>query len=77
MNEPLTRLEKDTLAYAARREWQDRARARGEVPECGRGACTRPASPAYVNKGTPLLYCAVCAAGINRFNPGLCSLETS
>lgn len=61
--------------YHARRRWQDEARARGEIPECGREACETPADPAYVNKHTPLLYCWRCAATINRYNPGFCRLE--
>lgn len=61
--------------YQARREWQDAARARGEVPECGREACHAPAEPAWVNGGTPLLYCGRCARMINQYNPGLCRLE--
>lgn len=63
--------------YHARRQWQDEARARGEVPECGREACHNPASPAWVNKGTPLLYCSTCARLINGYNPGLCSREVT
>ena len=62
--------------YHARRQWQDAARARGEIPECGREACHNSADPAWVNAGTPLLYCGACARMINSFNPGLCSLET-
>ena len=27
--------------YRARRTWQNEARARGEIPECGREACNR------------------------------------
>lgn len=65
------------INYHDRRRWQDDARARGEVPECGREACHEPADPAWVNKGTPLLYCACCARLINRYNPGLCSPEAS
>jgi hypothetical protein len=61
--------------YHARRRWQDAARASGEDPECGRGACRNKAEPAWVNAGTPLLYCEVCAGLINGFNPGLCSPE--
>lgn len=63
--------------YYARRRWQDAARARGEVPECGREACHNPARPAWVNKGTPLLYCRSCARMINSYNPGLCSPEVA
>ena len=62
--------------YYARREWQDAARARGEVPECGREVCRNPAAPAWVNAGTPLLYCTTCARLINGYNPGLCTLVT-
>ena len=62
--------------YYARREWQDAARARGEVPECGREVCRNPVDPAWVNAGTPLLYCTTCARLINRYNPGLCTMET-
>ncbi len=47
--------------YRERRAWQDAARARGELPECGRGVCREKADPAWVNKGTPLLYCGACA----------------
>lgn len=61
--------------YHERRKWQDEARARGEVPECGREACHNPASPAWVNRHTPLLYCANCAAAINAFNPIMCTPE--
>jgi hypothetical protein len=53
--------------YHDRRKWQDEARARGEKPECGRGACTNKADPAWSNRGTPLLYCESCANLINRF----------
>lgn len=63
------------LDYHARRAWQDEARARGEVPECGREVCKSPADPAWVNAHTPLLYCRRCAALINAYNPGFCSLE--
>lgn len=63
--------------YHNRRKWQDAQRAAGLDPECGREVCRNKAAPAYVNAGTPLLYCATCAAAINRFNPGLCSLETA
>ena len=65
------------INYHDRRRWQDDARARGEVPECGREACHEPADPAWANKGTPLLYCICCARPINRHNPGLCSPEAS
>lgn len=63
--------------YRARRQWQLAARARGEVPECGREACHAPAEPAWVGSGTgvELLYCAGCAREINRWNPGTCRLE--
>lgn len=61
--------------YLDRRAWQDAARARGEIPECGREACKTPADPAWVNSGTPLLYCEGCAKLINGFNPGLCTPE--
>ena len=61
--------------YDERRAWQDAARARGEVPECGREVCSAPAEPAWVNRHTPLLYCGSCAHLINRYNPGLCSPE--
>jgi hypothetical protein len=54
--------------YHDRRRWQDEARARGDVPECGRGACTSKAEPAWVNSGTPLLYCGGCARSINGFS---------
>jgi len=57
--------------YAARRQWQLDARARGEVPECGREACTssvgrRP----FVGSGTgvELEYCPPCARMINEAN---------
>ena len=53
--------------YHDRRRWQDEARARGEVPECGREVCHAKADPAWVNSGTPLLYCPTCAALINRY----------
>ena len=64
--------------YRARRTWQNEARARGEIPECGREACHRPADPAWVGSGTgvELLYCAGCAAEINWWNPGVCRPET-
>lgn len=75
MSEPLTYRQKDALSYWDRRKWQDRARARGEVPECGRASCTRPADPPYLNRGSPLIYCSWCAAEINRFTPGLCYPE--
>lgn len=61
--------------YHERRRWQDAQRAAGADPECGREACRNTAKPAYVNAGTPLLYCAACAHAINRYNPGLCTLE--
>ena len=63
--------------YRARRQWQDAARARGEIPECGREACTRPASPAWVGSGTgtELIYCEACATEINKWNPGTCRPE--
>lgn len=61
--------------YPDRRAWQDAARDRGEIPECGRAACTTPADPAWVNAGSPLLYCRECAALINSFTPGLCAPE--
>ena len=53
------------------------ARARGEVPECGREACHKPADPAWIGSGTgvELLYCAGCAREINRWNPGVCVPE--
>ena len=39
--------------YRARREWQIAARARGEVPECGREACTNPVGRRpFVGSGT-------------------------
>lgn len=63
------------LDYHERRAWQDAARARGEIPVCGREVCLNLAHPAYVNQHTPLLYCAVCAGLINKFNPGFCSRE--
>ncbi len=56
--------------YHERRRWQDDARARGEVPECA----------AWVNSGTPLLYCGGCARLINRYNAlgtVLCSPEVT
>lgn len=68
-------VDKGRLRYEARRAWQDEVRSRGEVPECGREACQQPASPAWTNKGTPLLYCPSCARLINRYNPGLCTPE--
>lgn len=61
--------------YRARRRWQDEARARGEVPECGREVCTNRVEPAFLNKHTPLLYCEDCAALINHHNPGFCYPE--
>lgn len=65
--------------YHERRRWQDAARARGELPECGRAACTAKADPAWVNSGTPLLYCSRCAHLINSFcprnEPVLCTPE--
>jgi hypothetical protein len=63
--------------YRARRQWQIDARARGEVPECGREACHEPADPAWVGSGTgvELLYCAGCARLINRYTPGTCRPE--
>lgn len=64
------------LDYHARRRWQDEARGRGEVPECGREACRAKADPAWVNRHTPLLYCGACARRINHYNPGFCSPET-
>lgn len=63
------------LDYHNRWAWQGAARARGEIPMCGREVCSNLAHPAYVNQHTPLLYCAVCADLINEFNPGFCSLE--
>lgn len=67
------------LDYHERRRWQDAARARGEVPECGRMACRypvnrparvgRPAVTAYLNHHTPLLYCERCADQINAYAP--------
>lgn len=64
--------------YRVRRQWQDAARAQGEVPECGREACHEPADPAWIGSGTgvALLYCGACARLINRYNPGTCSKET-
>jgi hypothetical protein len=64
--------------YRARRTWQLDARARGEVPECGREACHNLADPAWVGSGTgvELLYCARCAREINRYTPGRCVPET-
>lgn len=38
--------------YRARRTWQNEARARGEIPECGREACHRPADPAWLRGAT-------------------------
>jgi hypothetical protein len=61
--------------YDERRVWQNAARARGEKPECGRKVCTNLADPAWVNAGTPLLYCQWCAKEINKYNPNLCTLE--
>ena len=61
--------------YAERRKWQDAQRAAGHDPECGREACVNPAAPAWVNAGTPLLYCRQCARLINTYNNGLCTLE--
>ncbi len=61
--------------YHARRRWQDEQRAAGQPPDCGREACCNKAAPAYVNAGTPLLYCLECAVMINLYNPGLCSPE--
>ena len=64
--------------YAERRLWQDEARSRGDVPECGREACHEPADPAYLNHHTPLLYCRRCAQVINAYaypNPPLCYPE--
>lgn len=63
------------LDYRARRQWQDDARARGEIPECGREACPNLAEPAWTNMATPLLYCQECAMAINGHNPGLCTPE--
>ena len=70
MNDPKPR------DYHERRAWQDAAIARGETPECGREACHEPASPAWVNKHTPLLYCRRCAHLINGYNPGFCTPES-
>lgn len=56
------------MSYPARRKWQDEARARGEIAECGREACHRPADPAWLNHYTPLIYCADCADLINTNN---------
>lgn len=63
--------------YPTRRTWQNEARARGEIPECGREACNRPADPAWVGSGTgvELLYCAGCARLINSYTPGTCRPE--
>ena len=61
--------------YHERRRWQDAQRAAGADPECGREACKNTAKPAYVNAETPLLYCATCARMINRYTPGLCTVE--
>ena len=63
------------LRYCDRRKWQDEQRAQGKAPECGRMDCKAPASPAWVNLHTPLLYCSRCAKLINRYNPGICSPE--
>ena len=54
--------------YHERRKWQDAARARGEIPECGRFACTKKADPPFLNKHMPLIYCADCAALINHYS---------
>ena len=64
--------------YRARRQWQLDARARGDVPECGREACRAPADPAWIGSGTgvELLYCPRCAGLINRYTPGTCRLES-
>lgn len=62
-------------AYVDRRRWQDEQRAAGLNPTCGREICQNIAAPAWVNGSTPLLYCGECAALINRYTPGLCSLE--
>ncbi len=61
--------------YAERRKWQDAQIERKEYPECGRMACTNAVVVHWVNKYTPLLYCASCAAEINKHNPGLCYKE--
>lgn len=61
--------------YRDRRQWQDAARARGEIPECGREACSNLVDPAWVNMGSPLLYCESCGRTINEYNPGLCRPE--
>lgn len=63
--------------YQRRRRWQDAQRAEGRDPECGRESCSNVARPAFVNKGTPLLYCAACAGLINRYNPGACTPEVT
>lgn len=63
-------------SYTERRHWQNAQRAQGLDPECGREVCQRKAAPAFVNKGTPLLYCEACAVLINKHNPGLCAPET-
>jgi hypothetical protein len=63
--------------YHARRQWQNAQRAAGLVPECGREVCRCRCEPAYVNSGTPLLYCPDCAQAINRYNPRLCTPEVT
>ena len=55
--------------YDERRKWQDEFRARGNVPPCGRNACTNLVFKPYLNKGTPLIYCEDCAALINHYRP--------
>lgn len=66
----MTRADKP-LDHADRRAWQDAARARGDVPECGRMVCRKPADPAWVTGSTPLLHCPECAALVNEHTPGL------
>lgn len=68
----------ESLGYDERRKLQNEARSKGERPRCGRGACGMTIRPgkAWVNSGTPLLYCPACARMINEATgQNLCTPE--
>ena len=58
--------------YRARRQWQLDARARGDVPECGREACHEPA--AY---GKRCHECGRPAHGVEHRGPPVCKLHNT
>lgn len=51
--------------------WQAQREAWNTAGQCAREACRQPLDPGYRHPDTRLLYCAGCAALLQRYNPGL------